>query len=91
MPRDAVPRHQLILRQFLSKLPQPHFWQKRSLISKSDRVCNILHALIAGGRSIAGDPRLSNGHVVHRLARPARLSCQLSIPLDPVTVCAIRT
>ena len=33
---DAVPWHHLNMRQFWSKLPKPHFYQKGSLISKSD-------------------------------------------------------
>ena len=34
--RDAVPRHHLIMREFWSKLTRRHFWQKRSILSKSE-------------------------------------------------------
>ena len=40
MPRDAVPRHHVMPRQFWSKLPHASFLQKRSIISKSGQEGN---------------------------------------------------
>ena len=36
--RDVGPRHHLIMGQLWSKFPRHHFWQKRSLISKSSLI-----------------------------------------------------
>ena len=42
--RDAVPRHHVMSRQFWSKLPRHHFWQKKSLVFKSgyaSKLCSL--------------------------------------------------
>ena len=68
MPRDAVPRHHVMPRQFWSKLPHASFLQKRSIISKSAK--ELVHGELdftgtvdtsgegAGGVWLPGETRL---------------------------------